>query len=63
MYGSSDESGAGVREGGGEEIEGFGTILHKIHQSIHQIHELYKGVFKGGGRVQPPPKKKIQIYF
>ena len=25
--------------------------------------KLYKGVFKGGGRVQPPPKKKFRFIF
>ena len=25
--------------------------------------KLYKGVFKGGGSVQPPPKKKFRFIF
>ena len=65
MYGSSDESGAGVREGGGgggvKKLKALGLFCIKFIKVYTKFMKLYKGVFKGGGRVQPPPKKKIQI--
>ena len=51
MYGSSDEPGAGVREGGRgvKKLKALGLFCIKLIKVYTKFMKLYKGVFKGGG--------------